>query len=167
MRTHANLPRFFAPSIPPPIKLIVPIEPSAEVNLFIPVKIPSSPFIIVITASDFAIFPIVSAQEFFNASETKELIQEFKSAGLNLTSNDDSIDNRFKGMTFVLTGTLDGITRDEASKIIEQHGGKTSSSVSKKTTYVLAGSDAGSKLTKAQTLGISVISLDEFFNMLK
>ena len=109
----------------------------------------------------------ISAEEFFSKDETKELIEEFKNAGLNLTMSDDSIDNRFEGMTFVLTGTLDGITRDEASKIIEQHGGKTSSSVSKKTTYVLLGQDAGSKLTKAQNLGVNIITLDEFYNMLK
>lgn len=109
----------------------------------------------------------ISAEEFFSKDETKELIEEFKNAGLNLTMSDDSVDNRFEGMTFVLTGTLDGITRDEASKIIEQHGGKTSSSVSKKTTYVLLGQDAGSKLTKAQNLGVNIITLDEFYNMLK
>ena len=108
-----------------------------------------------------------SAQDFFSKPETLELIENFKSHGLNLNVTDDGIDNRFEGMTFVLTGTLNGITRDEASKIIEQHGGKTSSSVSKKTTYVLAGEDAGSKLTKAQNLGVNILSLDDFKNMIK
>ena len=70
-------------------------------------------------------------------------------------------------MTFVLTGTLPTMKRSEAGKIIEENGGKTSSSVSKKTTYVLAGEDAGSKLTKAQTLGINIISEQEFLDMLK
>ena len=72
----------------------------------------------------------------------------------------------FEGKTFVLTGTLPTMKRSEASKLIEQHGGKTSSSVSKKTSYVLAGEEAGSKLTKAQTLGIPVISEDEFLKMI-
>ena len=76
-------------------------------------------------------------------------------------------DNRFEGLTFVLTGSLAEFTRDEASNIIEDFGGKVSGSVSKKTSYVLAGVDAGSKLTKAQTLGITVISEEEFKEMIK
>ena len=75
-------------------------------------------------------------------------------------------DNRFEGMTFVLTGSLEGFTRDQVTEIIEKFGGKTSSSVSKKTTYVLAGEDAGSKLTKAQNLGVNVISEAEFKEMI-
>ena len=71
-----------------------------------------------------------------------------------------------KAKTFVLTGTLPTMTRSEASKLIEQNGGKTSSSVSKKTSYVLAGEDAGSKLTKAQTLGVAIISEEELKEML-
>ena len=70
-------------------------------------------------------------------------------------------------MTFVLTGSLEEFTRDEASDLIEKYGGKTSSSVSKKTTYVLAGEDAGSKLTKAQGLGVNVITETEFKKMLE
>ena len=76
-------------------------------------------------------------------------------------------DNRFAGMTFVLTGVLENYTRDEASDIIEKFGGKSSGSVSKKTTYVLAGEDAGSKLTKAEELGITVITEKEFKEMIK
>ena len=73
----------------------------------------------------------------------------------------------FCGKTFVLTGTLSKYTRDEASSIIEKFGGKTSSSVSKKTDYVLAGEEAGSKLTKAESLGITIISEKEFEEMIK
>ncbi len=108
-----------------------------------------------------------SAVEFFSHAETADLIQEFLQKGVKMLPANNIIDNRFQGMTFVLTGTLEGITRDEASAIIEQHGGKTSSSVSKKTDYVLAGEAAGSKLTKAQSLGVTVIDIQEFYRMLK
>ena len=77
------------------------------------------------------------------------------------------IDNRFEGKTFVLTGTLSQYTRTEASEIIENYGGKTASSVSKKTDFVLAGEAAGSKLTKAQQLGVRIISEAEFADMIK
>ena len=80
---------------------------------------------------------------------------------------DENSDNRFLGKTFVLTGTLENFTRDEASEIIEKLGGKTSGSVSKKTSYVLAGEDAGSKLAKAQSLGIPVITEAQFDEMIK
>ena len=76
-------------------------------------------------------------------------------------------DRRFEGMTFVLTGALPSMTRDEASALIERYGGKTSGSVSKKTTYVLAGEDAGSKLTKAQQLGVAIIDEETFLDMIK
>ena len=79
----------------------------------------------------------------------------------------DDEDDRFAGKTFVLTGTLEKYSREEASNIIEKFGGKTSSSVSKKTTYLLAGEDAGSKLTKAQSLGVQIISENEFEEMCK
>ena len=75
--------------------------------------------------------------------------------------------NRFEGLTFVLTGTLPTMTRDEASELIKANGGKTSSSVSKKTSYVLAGEEAGSKLTKAKDLGVTVIDEQAFLEMLK
>ena len=78
----------------------------------------------------------------------------------------DEEDDRFAGKTFVLTGTLEKYTRGEASEIIEKFGGKTSNTVSKKTDYVLAGEEAGSKLTKAQTLGVKVITEGEFEKML-
>ena len=82
----------------------------------------------------------------------------------NLT---EKADDRFKGMTFVLTGTLSKFGRREAQEIIEKFGGKASGSVSKKTTYVLAGEDAGSKLRKANELGITVISEAQFDEMIK
>ena len=75
--------------------------------------------------------------------------------------------DKFAGMTFVLTGTLPTMTRDEATEIIKQHGGRASGSVSKKTTYVLAGTDAGSKLTKARDLGVTVIDEAEFMRMVE
>ena len=79
----------------------------------------------------------------------------------------DDEDDRFAGKTFVLTGTLEKYSREEASNIIEKFGGKTSSSVSKKTSYLLAGEDAGSKLVKAQNLGIQIITEEEFDEMSK
>ena len=109
-----------------------------------------------------------SVFNFFRQDQTIDLIQKLKNAGVNMISLEEkSEDARFEGMTFVLTGTLQKYTRDEASDIIEKFGGKTSGSVSKKTTYVLAGEEAGSKLTKAQSLGVSVISEAEFENMIK
>lgn len=115
--------------------------------------------------------PIVanSIKEFFNQNQTLHLIQRLKDAGVNTKEEDlgEIIDQRFEGITFVLTGKLDNMTRDEAADIIEKFGGKVSGSVSKKTSYVLAGEDAGSKLTKAQELGIKVISEQEFIELTK
>ncbi len=107
-----------------------------------------------------------SVYDYFKHEQSLELIEKFKALGLNMNSLVEVTDERFKGMTFVLTGTLSRFKRAEASKIIEGFGGKTSSSVSKKTTYVLAGEDAGSKLVKANSLGVSVISEDEFALMI-
>lgn len=108
-----------------------------------------------------------SVVEFFSSDSTKELIAKLKEAGVNMKSTNVVKDTRFSGMTFVLTGTLPTLKRAEASKIIESFGGKTSSSVSKKTTYVLAGEEAGSKLDKANKLGVQVISEEEFKEMIK
>ncbi|HHT66330.1 MAG TPA: NAD-dependent DNA ligase LigA, partial [Clostridiales bacterium] len=80
---------------------------------------------------------------------------------------DKQQDNRLKGKTFVLTGTLSGMTREQASELIQSHGGKVSGSVSRKTSYVLAGEDAGSKLTKARHMGIPIISKDDLLNLLR
>ncbi len=104
---------------------------------------------------------------YFSHPQTKTLIQKLKNAGVKTVYESDVVDTRFEGMTFVLTGTLPTMKRDEASALIERYGGKTSGSVSKKTTYVLAGSDAGSKLTKAKDLGVNIISEDDFINMIQ
>ena len=110
----------------------------------------------------------LSIENYFALDGTKELISDLKSLGLKMKSSaPKSGGGIFSGKTFVLTGTLPTMKRSEASKIIEENGGKTSSSVSKKTSYVLAGEDAGSKLTKAQSLGITIITEDEFKAMLE
>lgn len=108
-----------------------------------------------------------SAAEFFALPETKAMIERLKALGVNMKSLKEVKDTRFAGMTFVLTGTLPTYSRNEAAAIIESFGGKTSSSVSKKTDYVLAGEEAGSKLDKANKLGITVIDETEFNNMIK
>lgn len=109
----------------------------------------------------------LSIFEYFSLPETKSLINHLLAAGVNMTeTNEKSGDGRFNGLTFVLTGTLESFTRDEAKKIIEDFGGKASSSVSKKTDYVLAGEEAGSKLTKAEALGIKIITEEEFKEMI-
>lgn len=110
----------------------------------------------------------LSIENYFALDGTKELISDLKSLGLKMKSSaSKSSGGIFSGKTFVLTGTLPTMKRSEASKIIEENGGKTSSSVSKKTSYVLAGEEAGSKLTKAQSLGITIITEDEFKAMLE
>ena len=104
-----------------------------------------------------------SIKEFFSQDQTKDLIQKLKEAGVNMESlEEQSQDNRFEGKTFVLTGSLERFTRKEAEDIIEKFGGKTSGSVSKKTNYVLAGEEAGSKLTKAQNLGVTILTEEQF-----
>ena len=109
-----------------------------------------------------------SLENYFALESTVELINELKSVGLEMKPSEQrQKGGKLEGMTFVLTGTLPTMKRSEASKIIEANGGKTSSSVSKKTAYVLAGEDAGSKLTKAQTLGVTIISEQEFLDMIK
>ncbi len=106
--------------------------------------------------------------EFFSQPQTKDLLQRLKQANVNMSLKENElIDDRFSNKTFVITGKLDKYSRDEVEEIIEKHGGKASSSVSKKTDYVLAGEDAGSKLTKAEGLGIKVISEEEFEEMIK
>ena len=106
--------------------------------------------------------------EFFKQEQTIDLINRFKQYGVNTQSLENDVeDNRFEGKIFVLTGSLENYTRTEAADIIEKFGGKTSSTVSKKTSYVLAGEEAGSKLTKAQNLGVEIITEEQFKNMIK
>ncbi|MBQ9515077.1 MAG: NAD-dependent DNA ligase LigA [Ruminococcus sp.] len=108
-----------------------------------------------------------SVHDYFSLDATRALIDELKSLGVLMKPLEKKEkEGMFLGKTFVLTGTLPTMSRKEASALIEQNGGKTSSSVSKKTDYVLAGEDAGSKLTKAQSLGITIISEAELLNML-
>lgn len=106
-----------------------------------------------------------SVAEAFREPHMIELIKRLENYGVNVTYDKQIVDERFKGLTFVLTGTLPSLKRDEAKAIIEKFGGKASGSVSKKTNFVLAGEDAGSKLVKAQQLGVKIISQEEFLKM--
>ena len=108
-----------------------------------------------------------SLENYFSLDSTRALIAQLKEVGLKMKpSPQKQSGGIFEGKTFVLTGTLPTMTRSEAGKLIEKHGGKTSSSVSKKTSYVLAGEDAGSKLTKAQALGLTIITEQELLDMI-
>lgn len=109
-----------------------------------------------------------SIYTFLKNDQTIDLINRLEKSGVNMKEiEDENADNRFEGKTFVLTGSLEKYTRQEASDIIEKFGGKVSGSVSKKTSYVLAGEEAGSKLTKAQNLEIDIISEEQFEEMVK
>ncbi len=108
-----------------------------------------------------------SVVSYFERQESRDIIEKLKNAGVMLYEEVKETTDLFKGKTFVLTGTLPTYSRNEAKAIIEENGGKVSSSVSAKTDYVLAGEDAGSKLTKANSLGVTVISEDEFNKMVK
>ncbi len=107
-----------------------------------------------------------SLLQFFTLPASRELIARLAQVGVEMTDHTERADDRFAGMTFVLTGTLPTLKREEASALIEKYGGKTSSSVSKKTSVVLAGEEAGSKLDKARTLGVRIIDEAEFRDML-
>ncbi len=108
-----------------------------------------------------------SIYEFFHEEQNVEILQRMKAAGLTMEEVDSSIDDKFSGKTFVITGTLTTMKRQEAAALIENHGGKVTGSVSKKTDYLLAGENAGSKLTKANDLGIQVISEEDLQTMLE
>ena len=108
-----------------------------------------------------------SLLEWMSSPQSRHLISRLREAGVNMTATDRGDDQRFAGMIFVLTGALERFTRDEATELIEARGGKAASSVSKKTTYVVAGESAGSKLRKAQELGIQILTEDDFSALLK
>lgn len=105
--------------------------------------------------------------EWFALPQSQHLIGRLREAGVDFMSREEKKDERFAGLTFVLTGTLSDFTRDEAAAVIESFGGKASGSVSKKTSYVLAGENAGSKLTKAESLGIPILSEEQFRQMIR
>lgn len=109
-----------------------------------------------------------SVYEWVRDPQHVELIERLRAAGVHLEMDaaTTALDERFVGKTFVLTGKLENYTRDEAAKLIEDRGGRVSSSVSKKTDYVVAGEDAGSKLTKAEGLGVTILSEEEFRGMI-
>ncbi len=108
-----------------------------------------------------------SVAEYFATGRARQTIEALKQAGVSMVYQNTAVDTRFLGQTFVLTGTLERFTREEASRIIENFGGKTSSSVSKKTTYVLAGEAPGSKLAKAQSLGVTILDENTFEQMIQ
>ena len=107
-----------------------------------------------------------SLLDWFASPQSQHLIARLREAGVNMEAEEQGGDQRFAGMTFVLTGSLERFTRDEASKMIEDRGGKAASSVSKKTSYVVAGAAAGSKLRKAQELGVPVLTEEEFLALM-
>lgn len=116
---------------------------------------------------DFGDVMAKSVVDFFKKEETKYIVEKLKNAGVKTSEEIKELSNEFEGLTFVLTGTLENMTRDEAAEMIKARGGKVSSSVSSKTSYVLAGEAAGSKLTKAQALGVKIIDKEQFLEMCK
>ncbi len=105
--------------------------------------------------------------QWMQSPQSIDLLARLEAAGVNMTCKEEMLDTRFAGMTFVLTGALEKFTRDEAGEMIEKRGGKAAGSVSKKTTYVVAGENAGSKLQKARDLNIPVLTEDEFLALLQ
>jgi DNA ligase (NAD+) len=112
--------------------------------------------------------PIVgnSVAAYFAAPETRSVIEQLRTAGVSFEQSHTAGSNEFEGLTFVLTGTLETMTREEGGEKIRARGGKVSSSVSKKTSYLVAGPGAGSKLTKAEELGVTVLSEEQFLALL-
>ena len=104
---------------------------------------------------------------FFKDEHNREIIKRFKEYGLNIKDEEKIVSNILEGQTFVITGKMEGFSREEIEEKIEKNAGKISSSVSKKTSYVIAGEDAGKKLTKAQELGIKILTESEFLNMIE
>jgi DNA ligase (NAD+) len=116
---------------------------------------------------DFGEITADSVVEFFSHEGNRELCEKLIACGLTTTSTAAPTGDKLAGLTFVLTGTLPTMSRDEASALIKANGGKVTGSVSKKTSYVVEGSDAGSKLTKAQALGVKIISEEELTAMVR
>lgn len=117
------------------------------------------------SVEDIGLTTAESIVNWFSLEHSKELVSRLAKAGVNMESTEQVLDTRFEGKTFVLTGALSRFTRDKASELIESLGGKVSSSVSKKTSYVVVGEDAGSKLRKAQELGITILNEEEFIEL--
>lgn len=116
---------------------------------------------------DFGEIMARSVVEFFSKEQTKNLIQKLENAGVNLKGNKKELSsNVLKGKIFVVTGSFDEYSRNDVTKLIEENSGKVSGSVSKKTSFLVAGENAGSKLAKAESLGIPVISIEEFKEMI-
>jgi DNA ligase (NAD+) len=109
---------------------------------------------------------IESLVSYFNDNKNIEEIKKLLSLGVNISNRSENTSNKFNGMTFVITGSFEEMTRDEITKLIEDHGGKVSSSVSKKTSYVVAGKEPGSKLEKAEELGVKITDLNKLKNLL-
>jgi DNA ligase (NAD+) len=107
-----------------------------------------------------------SIAHFFTQTNNRAVIESLRAAGVNFSSREQILDQRFAGETFVLTGTLENYSRQKAKALIESHGGKVSSSVSKKTTYLVAGAEAGSKLGKARNLNVQILTEDELSALL-
>lgn len=122
-----------------------------------------------VEVEDFGDISAKAIVDFFKHEQNKDILKRLEEAGVNMQASvsDEVMDTRFEGQTFVVTGTLPTLGRSEATQLIQKYGGKVSGSVSKKTTYVLAGEAAGSKLTKAQELGVQVISEEELLEMIK
>jgi len=116
---------------------------------------------------DIGLVTAESIAAWFREPQSQRMIERLRQAGLNFKSNRTITDSRFSGKTFVLTGALSKFTRDEATEKIELFGGKASGSVSKKTSYVVVGENAGSKERKARELGIPILSEDEFLEMIQ
>ena len=133
-------------------------------RIVVPVKKALTSFI---DAEDIGEITAQSILDWMSSPQSRHLIARLKEAGVNMTAAAQGDDQRFAGITFVLTGALQAFTRDAASEMIEARGGKSSGSVSKKTTYVVAGEEAGSKLRKAQELGIPILSEEEFLELMK
>ena len=107
-----------------------------------------------------------SLYSWLHSQQSEHLIRSLREVGVSMESLEAPVGDKFAGLTFVLTGALEKFTRDEAGEKIERLGGKVSGSVSKKTSYVVAGEDAGSKLRKARELGVSVLTENEFLDMI-